>query len=595
MISFALPWALAGLAAALVPILLHLFARREPETVVFPATRYLAETARAHHRRLTLQHWLLLLVRTLLIVALVLAAAGPTWPKSGVGPHAPTAVAIVLDNSLSSAATAGGTPVLDSLKAAARAILESATAADGLWLLTADTPPRRGSEGELRAAVDALPPAASRLDLGEAVSLARTSLAGDGRPGSVVVLSDLQATAFSAAAGEGPVAVARPAGAAVPNLGLAKLDVGRQPWGPEGGRVTATLEGTNGARAAVSIRAGARPPRRQLGTAGGTVTLPAGPLPAGWWVVRGELEPDELRSDDTREAAVRVAPAARAAWRAEDRFLAAALEVLEANGRLGRGNDVTVGSLGPGASVVIPPADPAALGAVNRQLAARGVPWRFGDLLPAAATDSGALLGRHQILRRHALVPQGGAPRGVLVTAAGAPWLVRAGTPHPPVLLLGSRLEPAWTPLPVAAEFVPFVDQLVNRLARGDVAFLETAPGVPVLVPDDVTAAVRNGERRELEGGGGFTAAEPGVFWLLAGRDTVGAVAVNPDPRESRLEPAEPAAVRRLWRGARVVDLGAAAGAAFRAGAGGDLRGPLLWLALLLGLGEVGLASARRR
>ena len=78
MISFAAPWALFGLAAALIPILLHLFARREPPTVEFPAVRYLSETARVHQRRLNLQHWLLLLARTLLIVLLVLAAAGPT-------------------------------------------------------------------------------------------------------------------------------------------------------------------------------------------------------------------------------------------------------------------------------------------------------------------------------------------------------------------------------------------------------------------------------------------------------------------------------------------------------------------------------------
>ena len=98
MIGFAAPWALLGLAAAAIPLLLHLFARRVPPTVIFPATRYLAETARAHHRRLTLQHWLLLLVRTLIVTALVLAAAGPTWPSGGAAAHAPAALAIVLDN-----------------------------------------------------------------------------------------------------------------------------------------------------------------------------------------------------------------------------------------------------------------------------------------------------------------------------------------------------------------------------------------------------------------------------------------------------------------------------------------------------------------
>jgi len=58
---FATPWALLGLGLASIPILLHLLARREPPTVVFPATRYLAQTAKLHQRRLQLQHLLLLL------------------------------------------------------------------------------------------------------------------------------------------------------------------------------------------------------------------------------------------------------------------------------------------------------------------------------------------------------------------------------------------------------------------------------------------------------------------------------------------------------------------------------------------------------
>ena len=88
MIGFLHPWALAGLAAAAIPLVLHLLARREPPTVVFPAVRYLITTTREHQRRLKLQHLLLLLLRTLLVIALVLAAAGPTLPRSGVAGHA---------------------------------------------------------------------------------------------------------------------------------------------------------------------------------------------------------------------------------------------------------------------------------------------------------------------------------------------------------------------------------------------------------------------------------------------------------------------------------------------------------------------------
>ena len=108
MIGFLHPWALAGLAAAAIPVLLHLLARREPPTVVFPAVRYLITTTREHQRRLKLQNLLLLLLRTLLIVALVLAAAGPTLPRRGVAGHAPSALVLMLDNSPSSGAVVAG-------------------------------------------------------------------------------------------------------------------------------------------------------------------------------------------------------------------------------------------------------------------------------------------------------------------------------------------------------------------------------------------------------------------------------------------------------------------------------------------------------
>ena len=130
--TFLFPWALVGLLAAAVPILLHLVQRKEPPTITFPAVRYLQDATREHQRRLRLQHWLLLLVRTLLIAALVLAAAGPSVPRSNVATHAPSALVLILDNSASSGAVVGGTSRLDGLAAAARAVLGRATPSDAL-------------------------------------------------------------------------------------------------------------------------------------------------------------------------------------------------------------------------------------------------------------------------------------------------------------------------------------------------------------------------------------------------------------------------------------------------------------------------------
>lgn len=592
MIGFTAPWALLGLGAAAIPLLLHLFARREPPTVVFPATRYLAETARAHHRRFTLQHWLLLLIRTLLLVALVLAAAGPTVPSGGVASHAPAALAIVLDNSPSSGATVEGTPLLEDLRRAAREVLEAAHGDDALWLITAGGIPRKGPATELLDLVSRVRPAPFRLDLGPAIAGARETLEGQALPGTVVVLSDLQATAVSVA-GAGPgrtaLVVVRPERGPVPNLAVAGLGTGRQPWGPDGGRVTVAVAGDPRRSAALSVRFGSRPPRQQVVQGGAITPVASGALAPGWWVVRAELEPDELRSDDIRIGAVRVMPPARASCRNEDRFLAVACEVLFANGRLVRGNDLAIGWLGPGPSIVQPPEDRAALGALNRALAARGIPWRYGDPAPgAASSDSTAMLGRHPIGRRYRLDgPPAGARRDVLLTAGGEPWLVRSGT----VLLLGSRLDAGWTDLPVSADFVPFVDFLANRAVRGELALLEAAPGDPVTLPAAAISLERDGASRPAPGSDLFRPVEPGLWFILSDRDTIGALAVNPDPREADLARASDATVRQLWPGARVVGPAAAREAAFAAGGRADLRGWLLGLAALLALADATLAG----
>ena len=590
--TFLQPWVLAGLAAAAIPVLLHLIARRRPPTVAFPAVRYLVDTRREHHRRLRVQHWLLLLVRTLLVALLVLAAAGPLLRTTASGGHAPSALVLIVDNSPSSGAVAGGVQRLGALQDAARAVLDRATASDALWLIAADGVPRRGDAATLRRAVDGLGTDPRRLDLGQAIALADEILTSDDRPGEIVVVSDLQGTALSPATPAAPVVVARPRGEPPPNRGVASLSVGQQPWPLGGGRVSLSLLGDSaGASAPVTVQLGDGPAHQVLASVGGfaEVALPA--PSSGWWVVSATADPDEFRLDDRRVAAVRVAPVARVGWTGTGRWATAAVEVLAANGRLAAGDEITLGALGPAASVVEPPADAAALGAVNRALERRGAAWRFGSLIAAGETsDSGAIAGPHRVTRRYSLEPAGSGRTGVLATVGGSPWIVRTGD----LVLLGSRLEPEWTELPVSAGFVPFLDLLLNRVARGEVALVGGAPGDPVTMPDQVTEVRRDTLRRHVEGGGRFRPPAAGVYWLLAGDDTVGALAVNPDPRESRLDAPSDAAVRRLWSGAWVRGLDEAGEAAFASAARRDLRTPLLLGVVLLGMVEVGLASAGR-
>jgi len=591
--GFLTPWVLAALPLAALPLVLHLIQRRDPPTVEFPAVRYLVQVTQEHQRRLKLRHWLLLLVRTLLILGLILAAAGPSAPLKQTASHSPSALVVVLDDSPSSGVVVSGTPRLSGLRSAAQEILAQSTPSDALWLLTSDGVARRGSREALGRAVDSLQPTARRMDLGQALTLAGDVLRTDARPGGIVLLSDLQSTALAPAAVNVPLLVASPAEPPPPNQGIVAVDPGPQPWTPEGGQVAVRVGGDSGSPAPVSVSLADRPARQALVPPGGAGSFTLGPAVPGWWPVRASKAPDELRADDDRIALLRVAPVAQVSWDPAERYLAAACEVLLASGRIRRGTEITLGVLGPGASIVAPPADPAALGAVNRALERRGVGWRFGTLSATpAVSDSGPLLGRVAISRRYALVPaRAGAATGTVITAGGTPWLVRDGT----VVLIGSRFDPGWTGLPLGAGFMPFMDALVNRLARGQVATLQGSPGDPVLLPDLVTEVAQGEQRWRVEGGAGFRPPAPGGYYLLSGRDTVGALAVALDSRESLLEPASSNAVTGLWSGARLVSLAEAAGAAFAGAGRASLQGPLLWLALALGLAEVGLASGLRR
>ena len=554
--TFLHPLALLGLAAAAIPLLLHLFQRRTPPEAEFPAVRYLAEAERRTARRLRLRHRLLLLLRTALIVALVIAAARPLVPAPGGATHAPTALVVVLDNSPSAGATGGGRLALDRLREMARASLAAAGPGDRLFVMLADGVARGGTGAELLAVVDSVRPAAVRLDLVDAVArAARLVQAEPLATREVHVLSDLQASALSGGRAARPedvaVLVLAPTDP-VANRGVATAEV-------RDGAVAVTVGGTAGAPAgAVALLVGEREVARALAAPGEQVSLSLPLLPPGWRTAEVRLAADELRADDAQPVAWRVAPPARTAATAEaGPFVAAALSVLRDGGRVAAGGDVRIGAAPAPGAVVLPPADGALLGAANRALAAAGAGWRFGPPgTPGLLADSAGLgLAGVPVRRRHALLGQGGT---VLATVNGEPWLVRAAG----LLVIASRLDTAWTALPTTPAFVPFVDRLVNGVARGErpVRWSEGAA--------DVTFETR-------------------------GADTIGATVSGVDPRESDLTPAGPETVRRALGAAPLTDARFAA-VRFGGGRREDLSTALLVVATVLAGLEVLVAWRTR-
>ncbi len=577
--TFLHPLALVALVAAAIPALLHLLERRVPPEAEFPPLRYLTEAERQSARRMKLRHLLLLILRTALIALLVVAAARPLVPSRAgdASVHEPTALAVILDNSPSSGVVVDGRPMLDRLRAAARASLARATPDDRLWLVLADGVARAGTREALLATVDSTGVWPRRLDLTAAVRLAARLVDAEPRPAREVhVVSDLQRSALGEGRAEVPAGVRvlalAPPGQQSVNRGIGAARV-------TDGAVAVSVVGTPGAGPApVTVRVRGREVGRALAAPGSTVSIALPPLAPGWWLGEATLDPDELRADDRRLFAWRVAPRARVTAQADaGPFVAAALGVLADGGKVSRGEgggggggggggDVSIGArpeAGARASVVVPPAAPALVGQVNRALAAQGARWRFGSPGtpgPLAAPGAAGIAGV-QVTRRYRLesgAGEAGGDSAVLATVNGEPWLVRDGS----VLLVGSRLDTAWTVLPATPAFVPFVDALVNRLARGE---------APIA---------------EAEGG-------PRVDFRTAGGDTVGAIVYGIDPRESDLTPAAPELARRVL-GAAVLNDAAFAAERFAGTRRVDASGLLLALALLVAAVELGVATLTR-
>jgi len=101
MFSFLNSTVLFAAAAALIPLIIHLFSRRRRKVVEFSSLRHLKAMQRRQVRRLQIRQLLLLILRMLIILMAVLAFARPTTKDGDVGTHAAVSAVVLLDNSAS--------------------------------------------------------------------------------------------------------------------------------------------------------------------------------------------------------------------------------------------------------------------------------------------------------------------------------------------------------------------------------------------------------------------------------------------------------------------------------------------------------------
>jgi len=121
--TFLNPIFLFGLFAAAIPILLHLLNLRKLKTVEFSTLRFLKEIQRSTIRRVRIRQWLLLLLRTLLIIFLVLAFSRPALRGSivsTIGTSARTTMVFLVDDSPSMSVRNEGGEVFSQAKESAK-------------------------------------------------------------------------------------------------------------------------------------------------------------------------------------------------------------------------------------------------------------------------------------------------------------------------------------------------------------------------------------------------------------------------------------------------------------------------------------------
>jgi hypothetical protein len=537
-VSFLAPWFLLLGAAVSVPLLIHLLRRRIGLQVEFPAARYLARAERDHSRTLRMRNLLLMLLRVAAVLLLTLAAARPTARLTGAG-HAPTALAVVLDNSMSTSVVEDGAPLLARMKDMAGAALSAATPEDRVWLVTADGSVHGGGVSSLLNELARIKPLAGAGSPRDAVARAVASAEASGFDAKrVVVLTDGQRTAWTQPVqirGNVPVLVWAPARPAPPNRAVLSAEARPTRWTPRG--VVATrAQSTDSSTYRMAL--GERTLARGTIAPGDEALVRAAPAERGWMAGTIEIEPDELVADNARHFALWIGPApAVTVMPGAGPFARNAIDVLRTTERVVDGSGIQVAAADEATTLpamLFPPSDAVKLGAANRSLERLGIPWRFGTPGRETSIAHGEQMQRVTVMSRYQLVPRG-APDGETLAVVGRdPWIV-AG---PGYVLSGSPLSPAATSLPVSAAFLPWLaDVVASRLNAEPGTVRAATPGQRVAKPAGVDAIESaSGNRTAIPGSSFDAPLTTGVYFFVRGTRRVGALVVNPEVEESRLD-----------------------------------------------------------
>lgn len=570
-VGFLAPLFLLGALAVAVPLVLHLLRQRADPVQPFSAVKLLRAAPVEQARRRRLRDLLLLALR---VAALLLLAWGFARPFLRAEAAVTPPVTVVLADV---SASMGGAARTARLRIAARAAVDAAPRGDAVALVqfaaTSDTLVAPTLDrGAVSAATSQLTPGYAPTSYRAGLDRVAEVLAG--RPGRVVVVTDLQAAGWR---GGDPAALASGTLVEVADVGPQPADVGVAAVSEQSGHVVAHLratgeprpvkvsvavDGTERASATVTVDAGATDVSMPLQALSGSrvrvqVEDPAG-LPADdtRWLLSGTGRPARVTviaspgGEGRDDLYVRRALLSMGGWRAvqvqaltADRLRAASPEQADAIILLGTaGMDRPASERlaafvrdGGGLLIAIGPA-------MNPELLMTG----FGDGLPRIrmrpASDAGSDLAiadtRHPALalfgRRQGVFGEARFARAAALQATGAgevlarfdngdAALVAGAYGRGRLAMFASDLSNRWNDLVLQPSFVPLLGELVHWLS---------ASGRDA---DGIVAGTT-----PLEGG-----AAPGIVSQPADRGQPSRLmAVNVDPQE--FDPARQSAAEFL-------------------------------------------------
>src|SRR5579863_7237064 len=254
--GFLTPWFLAGVVGVGLPIWLHLLKRHKSDPRPFPSLMFFErrEQSSVVHRRL--DHILLFILRTLMLVLLALLFANPFINRTTPKAAGKKMVVVAVDDSFSMRAAASGTSGESRLDKAKREALDiisgipATTAAEVVALggtvqaMTQQTT----DPAELRGAVAAIKPSDSRASFGELARFTRTLAESSKMPIDVHLVSDLQKSAMPPGFTDlrltgDTTLILHPVGGEIPNWTVENVKAPIHVYDPKRVRIQATIAG----------------------------------------------------------------------------------------------------------------------------------------------------------------------------------------------------------------------------------------------------------------------------------------------------------------------------------------------------------------